>query len=99
MFVFQSTYDKLKRKHRKVTSEVYALRLELAAITRKWNDLVNRVNALGGEKFLNETKPDTQFNLAEIRQLLSLCHPDKHNGKPAATEITRKLISLRNHLN
>lgn len=31
----------------------------------------------------------------KVRDLLKLCHPDKHQNSPAATEITKWLLSLR----
>lgn len=30
-----------------------------------------------------------------VRKLLQLCHPDKHNNSPNATEITKWLLSIR----
>jgi hypothetical protein len=29
-----------------------------------------------------------------VRQLLQLCHPDKHRGSPLATDVTRWLLGL-----
>lgn len=31
-----------------------------------------------------------------LRQVISLCHPDKHAGSKKATEVTMKLLALRN---
>lgn len=36
-----------------------------------------------------------QFTDSEIKSLISLCHPDKHNGKASATNITQKLLKMR----
>lgn len=30
-----------------------------------------------------------------IKQLIHLCHPDKHNNSETSTEITRRLIAMR----
>ena len=30
-----------------------------------------------------------------LRQVISLCHPDRHNGSKKATEVTKKLLQLR----
>jgi hypothetical protein len=65
----------------------------------KWNDLVERVNEKGGEDFLKhgimpEDAPP-QFSQDEIKRLLMLCHPDKHDGKAMAVEMTQKLLRLR----
>jgi len=37
----------------------------------------------------------TQFDQEEIRKLIWLAHPDKHDGKPAAQEMTQKLLRMR----
>jgi hypothetical protein len=31
----------------------------------------------------------------ELKTLIYLCHPDKHNGQGAATEMTKKLLDMR----
>jgi hypothetical protein len=36
-----------------------------------------------------------QFNAEDIKRLLQLCHPDKHDGKAIATEMTQKLLKLK----
>ena len=30
-----------------------------------------------------------------VRELLSLCHPDKHGGSPLATKVTQWLLTLK----
>lgn len=37
----------------------------------------------------------SQFTKEEIERLIRLCHPDKHGGNKAATEMTQKLLRLR----
>jgi hypothetical protein len=68
-------------------------------LQRKWNDLVERVNEKGGEAFLERgVLPDDappQFTPEEIRNLIFLCHPDRHNGKAIAVQMTQKLLKLR----
>lgn len=63
----------------------------------KWNDLIDRINNLGGEAFLNQAKiPAVEpFTKTEIDRLIMLCHPDKHDGKPMATEMTQKLLKMK----
>lgn len=43
---------------------------------------------------IRSTAPAT-FTPDEIARLVRLCHPDKHGGSAAATEITTKLLQLR----
>lgn len=82
-------------KYKKLEIEFFALRFQYAAHVEKWNALVKRINAKGGEAFLESTTPAPQFSDEEIKTLLQLCHPDKHAGKDSATRITQKLLSLR----
>jgi hypothetical protein len=37
----------------------------------------------------------SNFDDKEIKTLLSLCHPDKHDGKESAVRMTQKLLELR----
>lgn len=39
--------------------------------------------------------PKVPFSKDELRTLIQLCHPDKHGGKKTASDITQKLIKLR----
>lgn len=82
-------------KYKKLEMELLTLRFQYAAHVEKWNTLVKRINAKGGEAFLESTTPPSQFTDEEIKALLQLCHPDKHGGKDSATRMTQKLLSLR----
>lgn len=67
------------------------------SLLKEWNKLINRINALGGESFLEgKSKQSSQFTQDEIRTLIRLCHPDKHAGSAAANEMTQKLLKMRN---
>lgn len=94
MFVKQSTYDNLVSRNRRLERQLAQRHYDLAILVKKWNDLVDRVNARGGEDFL-DSEPEQQFTGDELKVLISLCHPDKHGGKAIATEMTQKLIELR----
>jgi hypothetical protein len=72
----------------------YAARLELEKLLKEWNELVSKINAKGGVAFLNGTEAK-QLDDEDIKRLLMLCHPDKHDGKPMAVEMTQKLLALR----
>lgn len=89
MLVRQSTYDAK-------CSEVYQWKARFYAMQSEWNSLVKRINALGGEAFLARgERKSAQFDADEITKLINLCHPDKHDGKPMATEMTQKLLKLK----
>ena len=40
-------------------------------------------------------QPRVAFDAATIRQLLQVCHPDKNGGSALATEVTKKLLRMR----
>lgn len=63
-------------------------------LVEKYNELVSLINARGGTDFLYGESPQ-QFTQEEIKKLLMLCHPDKHNGKQMAQDITNKLLTMR----
>lgn len=64
-----------------------------------YNALVRRINKLGGEAFLKKAKiPNNDisgFSEEDIRSMIYLCHPDKHNSSSASTRITQMLIARR----
>lgn len=91
MFVLKSTYDEEVATRR-------ATQLALTAITKQWNDLVARINSKGGEAFLDGNAKDEKLTKSDVTKMLILCHPDKHNGKKVATEITAKLNVIRSSL-
>lgn len=66
-----------------------------AKLLKEWNSLVRKINAKGGEAFLESDPKQSQFSKSEIETLVRLCHPDKHNNSQASNEITKKLLSLR----
>lgn len=72
-------------------------------LLEKWNALVRRINAAGGEAFLQGQQPhpaspatlQLQFSREEIETLIRLCHPDKHSGSQSANAMTQKLLEMR----
>lgn len=89
MFVRESTYRQLQQRYKELDRANDVL-------LDKWNALVRQINAKGGALFLEEgsVTPTKVFTNAEVRKLLQLCHPDKHDGKPMAVEMTQKLLTL-----
>lgn len=84
--------------HAKLTSairEALEYKLMHAALQRKWNELVERINNKGGEAFLNSAPSKQLLTAPEIKAMLSLCHPDKHGGSKIAEDVTRKLLEFR----
>lgn len=67
---------------------------EYNRVTTRLNALIDIINANGGEDFLL-MKLQSQFSEEELTKLINLCHPDKHDGKPMAVEMTQKLLTLK----
>ena len=40
-------------------------------------------------------QPESAFSEEEIKVLIRLCHPDKHQGRAAAVSMTKKLLRIR----
>lgn len=100
MFVSQGKYDKAIRERNEASLNCINYQTKLQAQVSKWNTLVERINRLGGEDFLDHAKigkgsVNTQFTDAELKSLLQLVHPDKHDGKESAVRITQKINQLR----
>lgn len=51
-----------------------------------------------GKSSLIEATHTVAIDKARMRQLLQLCHPDKHNGSATSTAVFQWLMSLRKEL-
>jgi hypothetical protein len=83
MFFYKQRYTQLQGEHWSLMNKYNDLAL-------KWEKLVKEINAKGGRTFL-----DNGFSQEEIKQLILLCHPDKHGNSSISNEITCKLLKLR----
>ena len=83
MFVLASKYKRLQRMAEDLAD--------------RWSNIVDLINSKGGQNFLDNAvlNPKPQFSQEEIRKLISLCHPDKHDGRQIAVEMTQKLLQLK----
>jgi hypothetical protein len=93
MFVLQNTYDKLYKKCKTLEESVkngdllFGLAVERCAEWRgKYENLLQTT--------ASKASPVT-FTQDELKSLLSLVHPDKHQGKPSAVIMTQKILELR----
>ena len=92
MFVTKATYERAANEALRWHREAVSIKTMYEQLLAQWNSLIRQINAKGGEKFLNST---SQFTDDELKQLIMLCHPDKHDGKRSAVEMTQKLNALR----
>lgn len=67
-------------------------------LLRDWNNLVDRVNAIGGEKALSGSVNALGIHEDDIKRLLQLCHPDRHRNSDLSVEMTQKLLQLRDQV-
>lgn len=99
MFVLKRTHEKVVKKLQKMESDLQLAILKYSDLLSKWTSLVNQVNKKGGREFLTHgsirKSLPSNFTKEEIKQLIWLCHPDKHAGNPKANEMTAKLLTLR----
>lgn len=98
MFVRRSTYDK-------VVAELESTKAELEACTKRYYDLCTRHTSLKYEilsykayvdfcrQELDNATPPLDDDM--IKRMISLCHPDKHDGRKVAQEVTSYLNNLR----
>lgn len=42
-----------------------------------------------------KTETGSALPLSRVRQLIQLCHPDRHGGSPTSVEVTQWLLGLR----
>lgn len=76
------------------------------AFFKNLNDMYSRLagEAFRGPSFIPPPKPEapraivTRLDQARIRQLLMLCHPDRHGNSETSSEVTRWLIDLKQQL-
>ncbi len=58
----------------------------------QWNTHWKRLAIKAAEEASTST---AQLSADEIKRLIKLCHPDKHENSKEANELTAKLLSLR----
>lgn len=84
MLMFVSTHEK----------EMLDMKVRYQVLLSEYNGLVGKINSRGGESFLYGDYSN-QFSEDEIKTLITLCHPDKHQQKQSAVEMTQKLLAMR----
>jgi hypothetical protein len=89
-FVRRTRLEAITNAHEKLTHEYYQL-------LKQWNTLVGQINARGGLTYLNKPPP-AAITKEDVKILLQLCHPDKHQGRQIAQQMTAKLLSMREKL-
>lgn len=96
MFVFKSTHEEAIKENIRLIGElsgVYDLLRDANQVITQYRrryELLRNENAK--LKMFNQ---NSEFAKKEVSILLSLCHPDKHDGKQIASDMTRRLLELK----
>lgn len=90
------------QKHKVMTETAAEMTLKYARLLLDWNTLIDRINARGGKALLErgvlpENAP-VSLTLEDVKRLLQLSHPDKHNDSKLSVEMTQKLLSMKEKL-
>lgn len=90
MFVSKKKYDSLFKLYSNLVDSNNTLAV-------KWFNVVTLINSKGGQQFLDHATigGKEQFTDDDLRSLLQLVHPDKHDGKASAVRLTQKINQLR----
>lgn len=84
MFVMKSKYLKSVEYAKSLEEELEYEKIK----SRHYYDEAIRI-------FESSKAKEPQFSEDDLRRLLQLCHPDKHNGKQMAIDMTIKIQKLR----
>lgn len=66
-----------------------------AAYKQQQHDITMLQGELAIARMAGANRPGEQFTQDQIRSLLSLVHPDKHDGKESAVRMTQLLLKMR----
>jgi len=91
MFVTRSRFKEAEARAEYAEGRLRAQIQKYNRLVDEWNSLAHRFNALKA----SSKKQSGPFNVEDIQRLIQLCHPDKHSGKSMATEMTAKLIRMK----
>lgn len=95
MFVSESRYNRLEAKYKNLVRVNNENVNGYNKLLEEWNELVEKINSKGGEEFINSPPSKPQFSSDEIKKILVLCHPDKHDGSKLANDITAMLNKIK----
>ena len=95
MFVRQSTYRDAVASLAAWKVRANHWEAKYGSLLKEWNDLVGKVNTLGGLSALKAPTRAGQLSDEDCKRLLMLIHPDKHGGKQSAVEMTQKILAIR----
>ena len=93
MFAFFNQRQKLKEENAQLKTELDELQIDISVQKFFVSEYRREISRLRVE--VRRMNTPTQFNSEEIKSLIRLCHPDKHNNSDTATRMTQKLLGMR----
>lgn len=94
MFVLKSTYEKLEKKYDQLKNDRDYWRFSYNELEEKYNKLAKALSDIGVTN-TNQFKHLVTLDSDEIKSLISLCHPDRHDGKESSKRMTQKFLDIR----
>jgi len=103
-FTSRSKYDKVRDELLETKTSLNNTTIDLIREKRKSYELSlmcrDLLDQLKDEKTrnshnINNSNSNSQFSKNEIKTLIMLCHPDKHDHSVKAKDITAKLLEMR----
>lgn len=94
MFVLKSTLDLVEEELSDIEDKLLFKTIAYNNLQNKWNDLVDLINEKGGKPFLDSGATDNRFSKKELKDMLVLCHPDKHSSSERALKTTQRINAL-----
>jgi hypothetical protein len=93
VFVSRKKYDAMKMEYDALMTVAVRYATECRAL--KIDKVVMRQRIVELTRGATRQACNEQFSQDEIRSLLMLVHPDKHDGKESAKVMTQKLLRMR----
>lgn len=95
---YKKKFQNLAIEHRDLELKYTSRCLKFQELLRLYNNLIDRINQHGGESLFSGNNKNIQFSESELRDILILCHPDKHCNSSRAHNITTKVNQLRSSI-
>jgi hypothetical protein len=98
MFVRKAKYEAALKKIEEFERDKAWQVNKFNRLVREFNSLAMWIKVRGGTAVIDQQMAkacNVTFTPDEIKSMIRLCHPDKHNGSTVANVITTKLLQMR----
>ena len=89
----EDLHEELLRARLRVIEATTRHRGELLYLTGVIKRLEHELYRNGHHK--TQTTHSAKFSKTQLRQMIQLCHPDRHNSSKTSIEITQLLVSMK----